>query len=160
MGSRKCTILSNDCTQPVADKDQEYDDATLMQRKLSGSDSSASSLSSSPIANGSVSSRSSTRITQPRPLQVSLPSSWYTSENFFALEARAIFSQVLPHHNCEPHLREPGVALCDAQQSIPRERHVLSLPRWNLSNLFDTLQGRNHTWLPQHLPPSWLSGCI
>jgi hypothetical protein len=30
-------------------------------------------------------------------LRASLPSSWYTSENFFALETRAIFSQVLTH---------------------------------------------------------------
>jgi hypothetical protein len=32
---------------------------------------------------------------QSRPLRASLPSSWYTSENFFALETRAIFSQVI-----------------------------------------------------------------
>ena len=39
---------------------------------------------------------------QTRPLQASLPSSWYSSENFFALEVRAIFSQVslpITNHN-------------------------------------------------------------
>src|SRR5579859_7557401 len=38
-------------------------------------------------------SRSPTSV-PPRPLRASLPSSWYTNENFFALETRAIFSQV------------------------------------------------------------------
>ena len=41
-----------------------------------------------------TSSRSSITTVQSRSLRASLPSSWYTSENFFALEARAIFSQV------------------------------------------------------------------
>jgi hypothetical protein len=35
-------------------------------------------------------------------LRASLPSSWYTSENFFALETRAIFSQVLVNFRARP----------------------------------------------------------
>ena len=97
MGSRKSTIASTEYSRSLDDKGREINDASLMQRRLSESDSSASSLNSPLFANSSVSSGSSTTTVQPRSLQVSLPSSWYTSENFFALETRAIFSQVLPH---------------------------------------------------------------
>ena len=65
-----------------------------MERRLSESDSSTDSLNSPQFGSGTVSSRSSIKTIQPRSLQVSLPSSWYTNENFLALEARAIFSQV------------------------------------------------------------------
>lgn len=159
MGSRKSTIASTKYSRSLDDKGREINDDSLMQRRLSESDSSASSLNSPLFANSSVSSGSSTTTIQPRALQVSLPSSWYTSENFFALETRAIFSQALPHLIREHRLHDSGMALRDAQQSIPRDGNVPSLPCRNIPNLFDTFQGRNHTWVPQHLPSSWLSRC-
>jgi len=94
MGSRKSTIASNDFRRSFDDKRPELHEESLIERRLSESDSSTASLNSSHLGSGTVSSSSSITTAQPRNLQVSLPSSWYTSENFFALEARAIFSQV------------------------------------------------------------------
>jgi hypothetical protein len=64
-------------------------------RGFSGAESSGSSTCTSPGSDSvRTSSRSSVNSTPPINLRASLPSSWYTSENFFGLEARAIFSQV------------------------------------------------------------------
>jgi len=59
-------------------------------RRLSDSSGNSSDDSKSTP----MSSASSVTTVHSGTLRASLPSSWYTSENFFALEARAIFSQV------------------------------------------------------------------
>ena len=153
MASKKFKIRSNNITSSFDDRSPEE---SLMERRLSESDSSASSLNSPHLGSSTVSSRSSISTIHPRTLQVSLPSSWYTSENFFALETRAIFSQVCPHLSCEDRLHGAGMALCHSQQSIPRGGDVFPLLCRDIPNLSYTFQRQDYTGLSQYLPPSWL----
>jgi hypothetical protein len=85
-----------------------------------------------PVASPSVPDDSST---EPRRLPAtteaqrspkpSLPSSWYTSENFFALEVRAIFSQVESSGITAIANISAVMALTHTHYSLPGSRNVL-----------------------------------
>jgi len=103
MGLKDFSIASSLFGKPV--EELSITQADIFGRKKSETNSSASSHCASLEQDSPVlSSRSSISVNQPRPLRASLPSSWYTSENFFGLEARAIFSQVVPF-NCDADKR-------------------------------------------------------
>ena len=78
---------------------QQVVDTNSIERKSSDVDSksSTSGVTVVPTAENPLSKKSSMSDVQTGPLRSSIPSSWYTSENFFALETRAIFSQVYTH---------------------------------------------------------------
>lgn len=69
-------------------------DTATLERQLSEVDSLSSPNDAEPSAESLLSKSSSTTSVEARPLRSSIPSTWYTSENFFALETRAIFAQV------------------------------------------------------------------
>ena len=120
---------------PIQDEVQ-----TPVERKMSDAGSSASSVSASPESESAASSSGSSVTTvQSRPLRSSLPSSWYTSENFFALEARAIFSQVHPSDELMTDLA--GLALCHPHYSVSNARHILQVQCRHVPNLLDPFQG-------------------
>lgn len=66
----------------------------MLEKGVSEVDSLASSSPPAPSTESLFPKTSSTTPVEERPLRSSIPSSWYTSENFFALETRAIFAQV------------------------------------------------------------------
>ena len=97
MGLKNFSITSTLFGKPEEDLPSVDKSRVSVERRLSEPSSTGSSVRASPDLESVVaSSRSSMSTVSPRNLRASLPSSWYTSENFFGLEARAIFSQVFP----------------------------------------------------------------
>jgi len=73
---------------------------TLSRERQWSSETESYASDESTSASSDISSPGKALVPREHPLRTSLPSTWYTSENFFALEARAIFSQVFPSEMC------------------------------------------------------------
>ena len=86
---------SRDDLAPATDRADAKERISSDTGSITTTDTGSISTTPDPVS-PTGSSRSSITTVQSRSLRASLPSSWYTSETFFALETRAIFSQVNP----------------------------------------------------------------
>jgi len=73
-------------------------EGSAIDRQRTSSEAESCESAEFTAASSEKSSSSKVLMDEGNALRTSLPSTWYTSENFFGLEARAIFSQVHPLH--------------------------------------------------------------